>query len=108
MVTAILNAVVLASAVAFARQQVLRAHLALACGANLALLTGGIWWATSPRPDLKMRINALGEVVTDWSWLRWEFAVPVLANVGLLLVTWWSLRQVRCQALHSFADTVKR
>lgn len=86
-VVASLDLLVLLSVVRSKSEQTLRAQSLLATGAILVLCVGGFWWATMPRTDLGMRMQALGPPRFGWSWLRWEFAAPLLANLGLLILS---------------------
>lgn len=58
----------------------------LAAGTIVVLCIDGILWCATPRPDLELRMRVLGPPLFGWWWLRWEFGLPVMANVCLLIL----------------------
>ena len=87
-VVASLDALVLLMIVHGRSQRALCAQTLLATGAVVVLCVGGVWWTTMPRTDLVMRIQAIGSSSLDRSWMRCEFAIPLVANLGMLILGW--------------------
>jgi hypothetical protein len=82
---AIFDGLVLVLALACHGKQSWRTHCWLAASAILVLVVEALARVLMARPDLEMRMQALGPRF-DWSCLRWELALPVMANAGLLIL----------------------
>jgi hypothetical protein len=57
----------------------------LAASAILVLVVAALARVVMAKPDLDMQMQVLGPPRFDWSCLRWELALPVMANAGLLI-----------------------
>ena len=83
---AVFDGLLFVLAIACVRQRVLSVQWWFAAGAILALGVEGLVRVAVSSPDLEARMRALGPPRFDWSWLRLELALPVMANVGVLLL----------------------
>jgi hypothetical protein len=82
---AIFDGLLLVLVLACHGKQSWRTQCWLAASAILVLVVAALARVVMARPDLDMQMQVLGPPRFDWSCLRWELALPVMANAGLLI-----------------------